>query len=197
MILIIDNYDSFVYNLARYSGKLGKDRQVIRNNHPKLKQITPSDVDAIIISPGPCTPSEAGQSKDIIERFGHMVPILGVCLGHQCIGEIYGGRTVRAEKPVHGKTSLIQHNGDGLFMGLPNPLRAARYHSLTVELDEKSPLSVTAQAEDGTIMAFEHETNPVYGIQFHPESILTEEGLDVLRNFFILADQWNSKSVAA
>lgn len=198
MIVIIDNYDSFVYNLARYSGQLGKERKVYRNNHPALKNMKAADIDAIIISPGPCTPEMAGESKGIIQRFGHCVPILGVCLGHQCIGEVYGGVTTRSERPVHGKTSQIKHDGQGLFMGLPNPLRGARYHSLKVEIDETtSPLRVGARAEDDTIMGFEHKIHPVYGIQFHPESVLTEEGLDILRNFFILADQWNSKSVAA
>ena len=197
MILIIDNYDSFVYNLARYSGKLGKDRKVLRNNAPELKDISSEHLDAIIISPGPCDPEHAGYSKQIIENYGAQVPILGVCLGHQCIGEVYGGSTIRASYPVHGKSSAISHNGEGLFMGLPDPLRGARYHSLVVDLPLQSPLRPTAHSEDGTIMALEHDTHPVYGIQFHPESVLTEEGIDILRNFFILADQWNSRSLAA
>lgn len=197
MILIIDNYDSFVHNLSRYSGKLGRQREVIRNNDPALKNLSPQDIDAIIISPGPCTPEHAGYSKDLIRRFGRDVPILGVCLGHQCIGEVYGGTTIRATSPMHGKTSDLDHNGEGLFMGLPNPLNAARYHSLSVYLPGNTPLKVTARSQDGTIMAMEHPEHPVYGIQFHPESVLTQEGLDILRNFFILADQWNSKSIAA
>lgn len=197
MILIIDNYDSFVYNLARYTGKLGKDRNVLRNNDPALKDIVSDNLEAIIISPGPCNPEHAGYSKQIIEKYGADIPILGVCLGHQCIGEVYGGKTVRASYPYHGKISEISHNGQGLFMGLSNPLRGARYHSLAVSLDQDSPLSVTARTKDGTIMALEHKRNPVYGIQFHPESVLTEEGVDIMRNFFILADQWNNRSMAA
>lgn len=197
MILIIDNYDSFVYNLARYAGKLGRKRQVVRNNDPSLRNINIQDLDGIIISPGPCTPEHAGLSKDIIQKYGSSVPILGVCLGHQCIGEVYGGRTIRAAYPVHGKISPIYHNGEGLFMGLPNPLNAARYHSLTVFVPQESPLKVQATAEDGSIMAFQHPDHPVYGVQFHPESILTDEGLDIMRNFFILADQWNGRLLAA
>lgn len=197
MIVIIDNYDSFVYNLARYAGKLGKIRKVYRNNDPALANLNPDDIDSFIISPGPCTPEQSGYSKQIIEKYGSKIPILGVCLGHQCIGEVYGGITVRSLKPVHGKTSEIKHNGQGLFLGLPNPLRGARYHSLSVYLPEESALQVTAQSVSGEIMAFEHRYHPVYGIQFHPESILTDEGLDIIRNFFILADQWKNKSQAA
>ena len=197
MILIIDNYDSFVYNLARYSGQLGKNREVLRNNDPALKDIRQEDLDGIIISPGPCTPEHAGYSKEIIRKFRKVVPILGVCLGHQCIGEVYGGRTIRANRPMHGKSSNIMHNGEGLFMGLPDPLRGARYHSLVCDLPEDCPLRVTAQSEDGHIMAFDHKTDPVQGIQFHPESILTDEGIDIMRNFFIMADSWNSRTLAA
>lgn len=213
MILIIDNYDSFVYNLARYTGKLGRERQVIRNNAAQLRDMDMSEIQAIIISPGPCSPEHAGYSKRIIEKYGDQVPILGVCLGHQCIGEVYGGKTIRAPRPMHGKISMVHHNGQGLFLGLPNPIRAARYHSLCIDLADQSHLSVTAHCDEdlrdedlcggnmmhqkqppSVIMAVEHETNPVYGIQFHPESILTQEGLDILRNFFMIADQWNMYS---
>ncbi len=198
MILLIDNYDSFVHNLGRHIGMLGRERKIVRNDAVDLHDIAIHPPEAIIISPGPCTPHEAGASNEIIRRFGARIPILGVCLGHQCIGEVYGGQVIRAPEPVHGRASLIEHHADGLFMGLPNPLRAGRYHSLVVHVPAKSPLKVTAQTEeDRIIMAFEHETHPVYGIQFHPESCLTDHGLDLLRNFIDIADRWNARTHGA
>jgi anthranilate synthase component 2/para-aminobenzoate synthetase component 2 len=190
MILLIDNYDSFVYNLARYVGMLGHERRVVRNDAITIDEIAADPPQAIIISPGPCTPAEAGNSIDIIRRFTGRIPILGVCLGHQCIAEAFGGRVIRAPKPCHGKTSMIAHTADDLFIGLPNPLRAARYHSLIVELSADSPLEITAHTEDDDIiMGIRHKTHPVYGLQFHPESILTEYGLDLIRNFTMIAAQ--------
>lgn len=198
MILLIDNYDSFVYNLARYTGKLGKQRRVVRNDAITLNEIEALAPEAIILSPGPCTPSKAGICHSLIENFAGRFPILGVCLGHQCIGEVFGGRTVLAAQPCHGKTSFIEHDADDIFMGLPNPMKGARYHSLITELSEGSPLKVTATIEDDDIiMGMKHESLPVYGLQFHPESVLTPHGLDLVRNFTIIADRWNERSLAA
>lgn len=195
MILLIDNYDSFVHNLARYVGMLGRERMVVRNDAVTVRDISNLSPDAIILSPGPCTPHEAGISNEIIRQFGHRIPILGVCLGHQCIGEVYGGRVIRAPEPVHGMTSLIEHSADGLFIGLPNPLKVARYHSLVVHVPAGTDLEITAQTEDDRIvMAFRHKQHPVYGIQFHPESCLTEHGIDLMRNFITLADTWTTRS---
>ncbi|MFH1159273.1 MAG: aminodeoxychorismate/anthranilate synthase component II [Pseudomonadota bacterium] len=194
MILLVDNYDSFVYNLSRYAGQLGKRRLVVRNDAVSLVEIIRDPPRAIILSPGPCTPAEAGVCLPLIREFHQAIPILGVCLGHQCIGEAFGGRTVRAEKPVHGKASLIDHNGEGLFQGLPQLFRGGRYHSLVTELPADAPLEVTARVQgQGTIMAMRHKRYPVFGLQFHPESVLTEHGLDLLRNFFTIADEWNAK----
>ncbi len=191
MILLIDNYDSFVYNLARYVGMLGWNREVVRNDAITVEDVRDMKPSAIILSPGPCSPKEAGISTELIRRFGHEIPILGVCLGHQCIGEAYGGRTVRAKQPVHGKTSMLEHPGRGLFIGLPNPLKVARYHSLVTELPANANLMVTAMSDDGEVMAMKHGQYPVYGVQFHPESVLTDYGLDIVRNFVTLAIQWN------
>lgn len=194
MILLVDNYDSFVHNLARHIGMLGRDREVVRNDAVTIHDIAENPPDAIIISPGPCTPTEAGISNEIIRQFGNRIPILGVCLGHQCIGEVYGGQVIRAPEPVHGKSSLIDHNADGIFMGLPNPLKVGRYHSLVTHIPAKTPLIVTAQTEeDRVIMGIQHKIYPVYGIQFHPESCLTDHGIDLLRNFITIADQWNDR----
>jgi para-aminobenzoate synthetase component 2 len=196
MILLIDNYDSFVHNLARHVGMLGRERKIIRNDAVNLDELTLHPPEAIIISPGPCTPNEAGLSNEIIRRFGSRIPILGVCLGHQCIGEVYGGQVIRAPRPMHGKESRIVHHADGLFMGLPNPLNVGRYHSLIVNVPANTNLDVTALCEEDDIaMAVRHKTHPVYGIQFHPESCLTDHGIDILRNFFTLADEWNGKVV--
>ena len=184
MILMIDNYDSFTYNLVQYFGQLGQQVDVIRND-----QITPDEVarrapEKIVISPGPCSPAEAGVSCAIIERFGATVPLLGVCLGHQCIGHVYGGKVVRAGRLMHGKTSLIHHNGNGLFKDMPQPFEAIRYHSLLVQQEGlPADLEITAETAEHEIMGLRHKRFPVCGVQFHPESILTQEGMRILRNF--------------
>lgn len=194
MILLIDNYDSFVHNLARYIGMLGRERTIVRSDAVDMTELALNPPEAIIISPGPCAPAQAGFSNEIIRRFGSRIPILGVCLGHQCIGEVYGGQVMRAPHPVHGKSSTIEHNAADIFSGLPNPLTAARYHSLLVHVPANTPLEVTAQTEeDRIVMAFRHKTHPVYGIQFHPESCLTDHGIDILRNFVGIADEWNMR----
>jgi anthranilate synthase/aminodeoxychorismate synthase-like glutamine amidotransferase len=184
MILLIDNYDSFVYNLARYVSELGWPRQVVRNDAISLDEIESLNPSHIIISPGPCTPNEAGISNAAIERFGATIPILGVCLGHQCIGQVYGGRVGRALRPMHGKTTPIEHNGQGVFTGLESPLTVTRYHSLIVERGGfPDQLAITASSPDGEIMALRHRQHPVVGVQFHPEAVLTEGGYHLLRNF--------------
>jgi anthranilate synthase/aminodeoxychorismate synthase-like glutamine amidotransferase len=184
MILLIDNYDSFVWNLARYISELGHPRIVVRNDATSLDDIAALAPSHIIVSPGPCSPAEAGISNAVITTFGPMTPILGVCLGHQCIGAALGGKVERAQRPMHGKTSLVGHDGSGVFAGLPEPLRVTRYHSLIV-LDEGLPeaLRVTARSEDGEIMALSHRHWPLVGVQFHPEAVLTEHGHELLRNF--------------
>jgi anthranilate synthase/aminodeoxychorismate synthase-like glutamine amidotransferase len=184
MILLIDNYDSFVYNLARYISELGFEKKVVRNNAITRTEIDRLKPSHIIISPGPCTPNEAGVSLDVIQQFGEKIPILGVCLGHQAIGQAYGGKVVRALRPVHGQSSFITHDRQGIFQGLNNPLQVARYHSLIVSHDDLPPeLIATAYCEQGEIMALRHRHYPVYGVQFHPESILTEQGHALLKNF--------------
>lgn len=184
MILLIDNYDSFVYNLARYVSELGWKRRVVRNDAVSISQIRELNPSHIILSPGPCTPNEAGISNAIIRAFGPKKPILGVCLGHQCMGQVYGGQVVRAGQPMHGKTSLIDHDRQGVFQGLPHPLRVTRYHSLVVEPSSLPPeLQITATSPDGEIMALRHKTHPVVGVQFHPEAVLTEGGYMILKNF--------------
>jgi len=184
MILLIDNYDSFVFNLSRYVRELGGDAIVRRNDDITVEETRALQPSHIIISPGPCTPAESGTSNEIIRAFGATIPILGVCLGHQCIGAVYGGRIVRAQRPTHGKTSEIRHQGSGVFAGLPNPFRATRYHSLAVSRqDLPSVLQVTAETPDGEIMGLAHREYPVYGVQFHPESVLTECGHQLLKNF--------------
>ncbi len=184
MILLIDNYDSFVYNLSRYVRELGHESQVRRHDAVSPREIRALDPSHIIISPGPCTPTEAGVSTDVVRACGASVPILGVCLGHQCIGVAYGGRVIRARRPMHGKTSRVTHTGDGLFQGLPNPLIATRYHSLVLERESlPDDLIVTATAEDGEIMAIRHRTHPTIGLQFHPESVLTHHGYALLARF--------------
>ena len=184
MILVIDNYDSFTYNLVQYLGELGQQVTVRRNDRITLPEIEALDPDHLVLSPGPCTPDEAGVSVDAVRRFSGRLPILGVCLGHQSIAQAYGGRIVRAPKPVHGKTSSIAHDGESIFNRLPNPFTATRYHSLIVE-KETLPgcLEVTARSEDGLIMGLRHGSLLVFGVQFHPESILTEVGRQLLRNF--------------
>jgi anthranilate synthase/aminodeoxychorismate synthase-like glutamine amidotransferase len=184
MILLIDNYDSFVYNLARYVAELGAEATVRRNDAISLDEIAALDPSHIIISPGPCSPTEAGCSTSVVGRFGPRIPILGVCLGHQCIGTAYGGEIVRATRPMHGKTSSIRHKGEGIFRGLPSPFIATRYHSLVIAPESVPPeLVVTATADDGEIMAVAHVAHPVTGVQFHPESVLTEHGYRMLDNF--------------
>lgn len=184
MLLVIDNYDSFTYNLVQYFGELGEDVQVHRNDRITLDEIAALRPQRIVISPGPCTPSEAGISLALIERFAGTIPILGVCLGHQSIGAAFGGRVIRSDFLMHGKTSLIHHDGKGLFTGLANPFTATRYHSLVVERSTlPACLEITAWVEEGEIMGLKHRDLPVWGVQFHPESILTEGGMDILRNF--------------
>ena len=184
MILVIDNYDSFTYNLVQYLGELGQEMDVHRNDRISIEEIEALDPDHLVLSPGPCTPDEAGISVDAVRRFSGRIPILGVCLGHQSIAQAFGGRVVRAPVPVHGKTSSIVHDGDTIYGGLANPFTATRYHSLIVEKETLPDcLEVTAHSEDGLIMGLRHGSLPVYGVQFHPESILTEVGKQLLRNF--------------
>jgi anthranilate synthase/aminodeoxychorismate synthase-like glutamine amidotransferase len=186
MVLIIDNYDSFVYNLAQYLGELGWQPVVYRNDRITLAEIEELAPSHIIISPGPCTPLEAGVSNGVILRFGGKIPILGVCLGHQCIGHVYGGKIGRTV-PVHGKTSAIHHDGKTIYQGLPNPFPATRYHSLIIETEGcPSCLEITARTSEGIIMGVRHRDYVVEGVQFHPESILTEAGHDLLANFLRL-----------
>src|SRR5690606_25313415 len=185
MILLIDNYDSFVHNLARYVRELGEDAVVVRNDALTLEAIGAMAPSHIIISPGPCTPAEAGISTDVVRRFGAETPILGVCLGHQCIGEAYGGMTVRAGRPVHGRTSRIAHDGTAIFTGIPSPIRVARYHSLVID-PASLPVQLRVLAssrDDGEIMAVAHREHPVVGLQFHPESAATEYGYAMLDRF--------------
>ncbi len=184
MILLIDNYDSFTYNLYQYLCELGADVQVARNDQITLDEIEAMAPEGIVISPGPCTPEKAGISNDVVRRFGATTPILGVCLGHQCIGYAYGGRVEGAGEIMHGKTSLIHHDGKGVFQGLPNPFEGIRYHSLAVQQEGlPDSLEVTARTDKGLIMGLRHKEHPVEGVQFHPESIMTQVGKDVLRNF--------------
>ncbi|HLQ29083.1 MAG TPA: aminodeoxychorismate/anthranilate synthase component II [Ktedonobacteraceae bacterium] len=184
MLLLIDNYDSFTYNLYQYLAELGAAITVHRNDQVTLDEIRAMQPDFIVISPGPCTPHEAGLSCSIIETFGPYIPTLGVCLGHQAIGQVYGGNVVRAPEPVHGKTSLIYHQGQGVLQNLPMPFEANRYHSLIVERSTlPDELEITAETAEGLIMGLRHRTYPVEGIQFHPESIMTPVGKDLLRNF--------------
>ncbi|MGN6393233.1 MAG: anthranilate synthase component II [Gemmatimonadales bacterium] len=184
MILLLDNYDSFVYNLARYVRELGETPVVHRHDALTVDDVAAMAPSHIIISPGPCSPSEAGISTELVRRLGATVPMLGVCLGHQCIGAAYGGEIVRANRPMHGKTSLIHHRGSGLFHGLPNPFRATRYHSLVIAPASVPPeLEVLATSEDGEIMAVRHVRHPVHGVQFHPESVLTEHGYRLVDHF--------------
>jgi len=184
VILVIDNYDSFTYNLVQYLGELGAEVKVVRNDEISLDEIDHLKPEKLLISPGPCTPNEAGISCRVIERFGPSVPLLGVCLGHQCVGQVYGGKVVRAERLMHGKTSMIHHQGESVMSAMPNPFEATRYHSLLIERTSlPACLRVTAETEAGEIMGFQHETYPVHGVQFHPESILTQDGRNILRTF--------------
>ena len=184
MLLMIDNYDSFTYNLVQYLGELGEDVKVIRNDELSVDQIEALGPARIVLSPGPCTPNEAGVSLEVIRRFAGRTPILGVCLGHQAIGQAFGGRIVHAKELMHGKVSRIHHEGAGVFKGLPTPYDATRYHSLAIERDTcPGDLEVTAWTEDGEIMGVRHRSLDVEGVQFHPESILTEHGHALLKNF--------------
>ncbi|MGH9085325.1 MAG: anthranilate synthase component II [Acidimicrobiales bacterium] len=183
-VLVIDNYDSFVYNLVQYLGELGAEPLVHRNDELTLDEIIALDPDAVLVSPGPGTPDDAGVSNDVIRTFAGRVPVLGVCLGHQCIGQVYGGTVVRAPEVMHGKTSLIHHRDTGVFAGLPNPLEATRYHSLVVDRGSvPDVLEITAETDDGIVMGLRHRELGVEGVQFHPESILTVGGHDLLRTF--------------
>ena len=187
MLLVIDNYDSFTYNLVQYFGELGADPLAKRNDEITLDQIAALKPERICISPGPCTPNEAGISCEVIRRFGPTTPLLGVCLGHQSIGHVYGGDVVRAGRLMHGKTSPIHHNGTGVFAGLPSPFEATRYHSLLVKNDTfPASLEITAWTEEQEIMGLRHREFPIHGVQFHPESILTLEGKKLLKNFLSL-----------
>jgi para-aminobenzoate synthetase component II len=180
MILIIDNYDSFVFNVARYFAELGHATRVVRNDQVQAADLNAT---AIVVSPGPGTPHDAGASLQIVRDYSGRVPILGICLGHQVIGEVFGGLVTHARRPMHGDSSEIAHNGVGLFAGLPQKFSAGRYHSLIVERVENTSLDVTARSDDGEIMGLQHRHHPTFGVQFHPESILTEHGYDLLRNF--------------
>lgn len=187
---MIDNYDSFTYNLVQYLGELGEDVKVYRNNKITADEIEKMAPELIVISPGPCTPNEAGISVETIRRFAGRIPILGVCLGHQSIGAAYGGRIIRAGRLMHGKTSLIHHDGKGIFEGIENPFEATRYHSLLIERESlPACLEITAWTEDGEIMGVRHREHLVVGVQFHPESILTRAGKDILSNFLRMGRQ--------
>jgi para-aminobenzoate synthetase component 2 len=184
MLLVIDNYDSFTYNLVQYLGELGQEVRVVRNDEIAAADIAGLAPSKIVISPGPCTPNEAGISLEAIKTYAGKIPILGVCLGHQAIGQAFGGKIVRAARVMHGKTSQISHDGRGMFTGLPNPFQATRYHSLLIERSSvPACLEITAESPDGEIMAVRHTSLPIEGVQFHPESFLTTSGKDLLRNF--------------
>ena len=198
MLLVIDNYDSFTYNLVQYFGELGETIEVHRNDALTVEQVGDMAPDAIVVSPGPCSPREAGISVGVIRRYGGEIPLLGVCLGHQAIGEAYGGVVTRASRVMHGKMSQLVHDGTGLFAGIPSPFGVMRYHSLIVERATlPAELQVTAVAVDDTteIHALQHRTHPVWGVQFHPESILTEHGRDLLVNFLAMSRAFRAASV--
>ncbi len=193
-VTLIDNYDSFTFNLVHYIGELGADVSVWRNDAIGVDDALAARPDAIVLSPGPCTPNEAGVCLDLIRAASGATPILGVCLGHQAIGQVFGGKVVRAPVPMHGKVSLISHNARGLFRGLNGPFKATRYHSLTIERDgAPEALEISAESDDGLIMAVAHRDLPVYGVQFHPESIESEHGHALLRNFLDLARAFNQR----
>lgn len=187
MVLVIDNYDSFTYNLVQYLGEMGVEMEIYRNDQITIDRIEALQPERILISPGPCSPRESGLSNDIIRTFGPRVPTLGVCLGHQCIGHTFGGNVIVNYRMMHGKTSLIRHDGQDLFAGMPNPFSATRYHSLVIERRSlPSCLEITAETEEGEIMGVRHRTLPIWGVQFHPESILSENGRLILANFLRL-----------
>lgn len=198
MVILIDNYDSFVHNLARYLRRLGQETLVLRNDAVSAEEVIRQRPKAVVVSPGPCTPNEAGCSLELVKRAVGEIPVLGVCLGHQAIAAALGGAVVRAKQPLHGRASRITHDGTGLFAGLPSPLTVGRYHSLVVdEATLPRKLEITARADDGTIMALAHRDWPVCGVQFHPESILTEHGYEVLNNFLLLAGIRTSAALPA
>ena len=187
MVLVIDNYDSFTYNLVQYLGELKVDLQVHRNDQITPEQIRALNPERILVSPGPCSPKEAGLSNEIIREFGPKIPLFGVCLGHQCIGHTFGAKVVVNYRMMHGKTSLIQHTGQDLFEGMPNPFAATRYHSLVIQRDTLPDfLEVTAETDEGEVMGIRHKQLPIWGVQFHPESILTESGRMIMKNFLKL-----------
>ncbi len=188
MLLVIDNYDSFTYNLVQYLGEMQVPMEVHRNDEISIDRIRTLNPDRLLISPGPCSPRESGLSNDIIRTFSATIPTLGVCLGHQCIGHVFGGNVIVNYRMMHGKTSLIKHNGKDLFRGMPNPFPAIRYHSLVIEKSSlPACLEVTAETEEGEIMGVRHKELPIWGVQFHPESILTENGRKILENFLTLS----------
>src|SRR5918997_1621570 len=195
MLLVIDNYDSFTWNLVHYLGELGAEPRVVRNDKISADEALARRPEAIVLSPGPCTPNEAGICLELIEKAAGSVPIFGVCLGHQAIGQAYGGEIVRAPKPMHGKLSEIRHEGGGVFFGINGPFHATRYHSLTI-WPESMPdaLITTAHSEDSVIMGVSHRTDPVHGVQFHPESIASEHGHRILRNFLEIARAFNART---
>jgi anthranilate synthase component 2 len=193
MIVLIDNYDSFTFNLVHYLGGLGADVVVHRNDKVSADEVIAGKPEAIVLSPGPCTPNEAGICLDLIRKASGDIPIMGVCLGHQAIGQAFGGEVVRAPQPVHGKTHDIRHQGGGVFRGINGPFKATRYHSLVVERSTMpDDLAVTAETEDGLVMGLSHTSLPVHGVQFHPESIASEHGHVILKNFLDLAAAWNA-----
>jgi anthranilate synthase component II len=192
MIVLIDNYDSFTFNLLHYFGSLGAEVTVERNDKLSSLDVIASDPDAIVLSPGPCTPNQAGICLDLVLKAAPSTPILGVCLGHQAIGQAFGGKVVRAPEPVHGKLSAIDHRGTGVFAGITAPFKATRYHSLVIDRGSiPADLTLTAETEDGLVMGLAHREFPVHGVQFHPESIASEHGYAVLKNFLALAARWN------
>ena len=191
-VLLIDNYDSFTWNLVHYLGSLGAEVDVHRNDKITVEEVVAANPDAIVLSPGPCTPKEAGICLDLIHSVSNEIPIFGVCLGHQAIGDAFGGEVILAPAPMHGKVSTIHHQARQVFRGINGPLAGTRYHSLTVKPESlPDSLEVTARSEDGVIMGLSHRTLPVHGVQFHPESILSEHGHQILKNFLDLADDWN------
>jgi anthranilate synthase component 2 len=195
MIVLIDNYDSFTFNLVHYLGELGADVAVHRNDKIATGDVIAAAPDAIVLSPGPCTPNEAGICLDLVARASAMIPIFGVCLGHQAIGQVFGGKVVRAPVPVHGKLSLIKHQGGGVFRGINGPFQATRYHSLVVDRASMPPdLALTADTDDRLVMGLAHTRLPVHGVQFHPESIASDHGHLILKNFLDIAAAWNASN---
>ena len=197
-VTLIDNYDSFTFNLVHYIGELGADVKVWRNDEISVEEALDEEPDALVLSPGPCTPNEAGICLDLVRAAGATKPILGVCLGHQAIGQVFGGRVVRAPVPMHGKISRVSHNARGLFRGMNGPFHATRYHSLVIDrATAPEDLEITAEADDGLIMAVSHRDRPVHGVQFHPESIASEHGRTILKNFLDLANAFNDAHAPA